>query len=57
MYQKMRKKYPHLLIPMSSQRLTGENGFEGKNSQKMEVTGVKIARVDVKSNEHPLFHI
>ena len=48
---------PHLLIPMSSHGITGENDLVCKIDQKIEITGVTIAWVDVKSTKYPLFHI
>ena len=32
-------------------------GFEWKTDQNLKITGVKIAWVDMKSNEYPLFYI
>ena len=50
------QELPHLLIPMSSQGVTREKWSCMKNRQKMEITGVKIAWVDVKSTKYPFLH-
>ena len=51
-YQKMRKKIPHLLIPMSSLEAVGEIWFLMKTRPKMKITGVEIAWVKAKSNNY-----
>ena len=56
-YQKMRKKIPHLLIWIYRARINAEKRYAEKTTQKMDFTGVEIAWVDMKSNEYPLFYI
>ena len=56
-YQQMRKKIPHLLIPMSSWGAVGEIWFLMKNRPKIKITGVEIAWVKAKSNKYPLSYM
>ena len=45
LYQKMRKKIPHLLIPIPSWGRWGKYGFEYKNDQIVKITGSPSRRV------------
>jgi len=54
-YQKMHKKIPHILILILRARINAEKRYAEKKSHKMDLTGVEIAWVDVKSNKYPFF--
>ena len=49
-YQKMRKKIPHLLMPMTFPRLDAEKSSILKTTQKFDFTWAEIAWVELKSN-------
>ena len=53
--QKMHEEILHLLVQVSWQWGTVGKTNEWKTSQKLKITGVKIAWVDVKSNKYPQF--
>ena len=50
-YQKMRKKIPHLLMPMTFPRLDAEKSSIFKTTQKFDFTWAEIAWVELKSNK------
>ena len=55
--QKMHRKFPHLLILIYRARIDAEKQYAEKKTQRSKITGVKIAWVEMKSNEYPLFYI
>ena len=47
---------PHHLILIYRARINAKNRYAEKMNQRMDLTGVEIASVEMKSNEYPLFY-